>query len=85
MKLRTLWNNTTTSPLTTLGGLLVATGGALLGAESAGVVAHMPEPCKLLGFVLTAVGPVLLGSQARQGNVTSEDAQATESSKAAQQ
>lgn len=78
MKLKTLWTNTTTSPLTTLGGLLVATGGALLGAEQAGVVAHMPEPLKVLGFLLTATGPVLLGSQARQGDVSSEDVQAAQ-------
>ncbi len=72
----TWWTNATTGSRTTLGGAMTAIGAVLLGASTAGIT--IPDWAKLLGMMLSAVGPIILGTQARQNNVTSEDAKAVQ-------
>lgn len=72
--------NALTSQRTTIGGIITAVGAALLGAEAAGIQ-HVPDWLKLCGLILSAVGPVILGTQARQGNVTSEQVKAASAPK----
>lgn len=63
------------SSKTTLGGLLTALGAAILAAErTVGLI--LPEWAILLGLILTAAGPVLLGTSARDHGVSTEQARA---------
>ena len=58
---------------TTLGGLLTALGAAILAAErTVGLI--LPEWAIVVGLFLTAAGPVLLGTSARDHSVSSEEA-----------
>lgn len=59
---------------TTIGGLMLAIGGALMGAPQLGI--HVPGWGLLIGLILTASGPVILGTQARQGNVSTAEVKA---------
>ncbi len=61
---------------TTFGGAMAAIGGVLTGASALGI--ELPDWAKLLGLMLVAVGPIILGTQARQNNVTSEDVKAAQ-------
>jgi multisubunit Na+/H+ antiporter MnhG subunit len=61
------------SNLTTIGGLLTALGAAILAAErTVGLI--LPEWAIVVGLFLTAAGPVLLGTSARDHSVSSEEA-----------
>jgi hypothetical protein len=53
---------------TTLGGALSAAGAALVGSED--------ETVRLIGQLLTIIGPIILGLAARDNGVTSEQARA---------
>ena len=65
------WINAVTSSKTTVGGLMLAVGTALLGAGQVG--ATLPNWALVLGLVLAAAGPVLLGSQARDADKSSQE------------
>ncbi len=61
-----------TSWKTTIGGLLSAVGTAIVGAS---VALDLVTPPALLwvGYLMSAVGPVLLGTSARDANKSSQD------------
>jgi hypothetical protein len=64
-----------TSWKTTVGGLLTAIGGAVLGSEIA-IGFSPPQWVSLLALIAAAAGPVLLGGAARDNGVSSEEARA---------
>lgn len=57
---------------TTIGGLLSAIGTAIVGAN---VALELVTPPELLwiGYLMSAIGPVLLGTSARDANRSSQD------------
>ncbi len=71
MNLSTWWTNALTGQRTTIGGILAA-----IGAGAAGI--EVSDHVKLIGLILSAAGPVILGTQAHQNNVTSEQVKAAQ-------
>ena len=59
--------------ITTLGGVLTAAGGAIIGARATGLVESVPTWLMWIGIILAAAGPVILGAAARDNNKSSED------------
>lgn len=69
---RNLMKNARISWKTTVGGLFSAIGAAVVGAN---VALDLVAPPWLLwaGYLMSAIGPVLLGGAARDGNKSSQD------------
>ena len=57
---------------TTVGGLLTSIGAALLGASQA-LDLVTPPALLWVGYIFTAIGPVLLGTSARDASKSSQD------------
>ena len=57
---------------TTVGGLLTSIGAALLGASQA-LELVTPPALLWVGYIFTAIGPVLLGTSARDASKSSQD------------
>ena len=57
---------------TTVGGLLTSIGAALLGASQA-LDLVTPPALLWVGYIYTAIGPVLLGTSARDASKSSQD------------
>ena len=57
---------------TTVGGLLTSIGAALLGASQA-LDLVTPPALLWVGYIFTAIGPVLLGPSARDASKSSQD------------
>ena len=57
---------------TTVGGLLTSIGAALLGASQA-LDLVTPPALLWVGYIFTALGPVLLGTSARDASKSSQD------------
>ncbi len=57
---------------TTIGGILTSLGAALLGASQA-LDLVTPPALLWVGYIFTAIGPVLLGTSARDASKSSQD------------
>lgn len=57
---------------TTVGGILTSLGAALLGASQA-LDLVTPHALLWVGYIFTAIGPVLLGTSARDASKSSQD------------
>ena len=57
---------------TTIGGILTSIGAALLGASQA-LDLVTPPALLWVGYIFTAIGPVLLGTSARDASKSSQD------------
>lgn len=74
MDLVTWWTNAVSGKRTTIGGILTALLPALLLAKQQEIT-PIPDWLMLIALIGSIVGPIVLGTQARQGNVTSETVQ----------